>query len=272
MDPDDGNGNNDDSGNDTTTPSIGDFLLTDGTILSKDSDPTGKNVAGIVFYVGNPQPSVLYPADCPEPKDALKKDAPDAIRGIAVAIRNANPDDKEFGFINDTDLSLIVNDVSNATYYTDNMVTSSTDVLPTKLSGYSYTKYIQYWSDNTSTSSLKSKKFFTALNSFRNTNTVAKASLWYVPSYPELVLIYNNIATINSSLEKIGVTISPMEKNPDYPDSPSFSPCYFSSNLAIAGGSSESNRALFTHTMNPDFSQWFSDGGVEGWLRPVIAF
>lgn len=44
---------------------IGDFLLNDGSVVDKGYDlskitAAGKTVVGVVYYVGNPQPSVLY--------------------------------------------------------------------------------------------------------------------------------------------------------------------------------------------------------------------
>ena len=43
------------------TLEVGDFFCTDGTLVDKEYDLaklTDKTIAGVVYYVGNPQPSV----------------------------------------------------------------------------------------------------------------------------------------------------------------------------------------------------------------------
>lgn len=272
---DDNTGNNgdDDNTGETTTANVGDFLLKDGSILSPSSASSdNEDIVGVVFYVGDSHPSVLYTGICPEVKDILLRDAPGATHGLAVSIDNVNSE--EMGFVTNNDIGTIGTKPENSSIFTDGMVINPAET-PSVMSGYSYTKFLSNWATTTSSSSIRIKTFFNHLAEYNANNSVDNASEWYVPSFPELTLIYNNIEKINESLSIINKAIQPLEKNivSIEGESYDYSPYYISCNMALAGTSSSSDRFLFTHTINPQYIQTTTDANHDnGWLRAVIAF
>ena len=62
------------------TLEIGDFLCKDGTTIDKDYNleqldgAVKASIIGVVYYVGNPQPSVLYNGTYAETQDVLKRE------------------------------------------------------------------------------------------------------------------------------------------------------------------------------------------------------
>ena len=72
------------------TIKVGDFYLADGTIVpsAKLTDEQISNVRGVVFYVGNPQPSVLYAGTegYEAENDLLRTDFPNCTNGLALSV------------------------------------------------------------------------------------------------------------------------------------------------------------------------------------------
>lgn len=73
---------------------VGDYYCADGNLVSRDCAPeeVPDDCIGIVYYVGNPQPSVLYKEtlEAVEEKDALKRDYPNCVHGLVYAINQSN--------------------------------------------------------------------------------------------------------------------------------------------------------------------------------------
>lgn len=68
----------------------GDYYCADGTIIAKDENiADGTNIIGVVFYVGNPQPSVTHTEKYGPLKDILYNDYPDCNHGLVVALNNS---------------------------------------------------------------------------------------------------------------------------------------------------------------------------------------
>lgn len=73
------------------TLEIGDFLCKDGTTIDKDynleqlDEAVKASIIGVVYYVGNPQPSVLYNGTYAETQDVLKRECPSCVNGLAIA-------------------------------------------------------------------------------------------------------------------------------------------------------------------------------------------
>lgn len=193
---------------------IGDFLLNDGSVVDKAYDlskitAAGKTVVGVVYYVGNPQPSALYKNY--ENKDILKADAPAATHGLAIAINNGNEGNAARMFAN------VKYDYS--TWFTDNETSNSyisTTMNATKAGtqflGYNNTAVIENVGDNTdeaNTEGVKtgSSEFTKILTAFRTVNTVSNCSKWYLPSYAELKQIQDNYAAISKSITKANGTL-----------------------------------------------------------------
>lgn len=190
---------------------IGDFLLNDGSVVDKAYDlnkitATGKTVVGVVYYVGNPQPSVLYNGTYTEAQDILKADAPNATHGLAIAINNGNDGNAARMFASpkyDYSAWFKDNETSNSYIKT----TISIKVAGTQFLGYNNTAVIEKVGDNTdetNTVDVKtgSSEFTKILTDFREKNTVSNCSKWYLPSYAELKQIQDNYDAISTSITK----------------------------------------------------------------------
>lgn len=193
---------------------IGDFLLNDGSVVDKAYDlskitAAGKTVVGVVYYVGNPQPSTLY--NYAEAKDILKAEAPDATHGLAIAINNGNDGNVARMFANvkyDYSTWFTDNETSNSYIKTTISITSA----GTQFLGYNNTAVIEKVGDNTdetNTEGVKtgSSEFTNILTAFRTANTVSNCSKWYLPSYAELKQIQDNYAAISKSITKANGTL-----------------------------------------------------------------
>lgn len=187
---------------------IGDFLLNDGSVVDKAYDlskitAAGKTVVGVVYYVGNPQPSTLY--NYAEAKDILKAEAPDATHGLAIAINNGNDGNVARMFTAKYDYSTWFKDNETSNSYIK--TTMSTGNAGTQFLGYNNTAVIEKVGDNTdetNTEGVKtgSTEFTNILTAFRAANTVRNCSKWYLPSYAELKQIQDNYTTISESITK----------------------------------------------------------------------
>ena len=190
---------------------IGDFLLNDGSVVDKAYDlskitAAGKTVVGVVYYVGNPQPSALYNGTYTEAQDILKAEAPEATHGLAIAINNGNAGNVARMFANqkyDYSTWFTDNETSNSYIKTTISITSA----GTQFLGYNNTAVIEKVGDNTdetNTEGVKtgSTEFTKILTAFRTANTVSNCSKWYLPSYAELKQIQDNYAAISASITK----------------------------------------------------------------------
>lgn len=190
---------------------IGDFLLNDGSVVDKAYDlskitAAGKTVVGVVYYVGNPQPSALYNGTYTEAQDILKAEAPNATHGLAIAINNGNDGNVARMFASPK--------YDYSTWFTDNetsnsyiKTTISIKIAGTQFLGYNNTAVIEKVGDNTdetNTEGVKtgSSEFTNILTAFRTANTVSNCSKWYLPSYAELKQIQDNYAAISTSITK----------------------------------------------------------------------
>lgn len=190
---------------------IGDFLLNDGSVVDKAYDlskitAAGKTVVGVVYYVGNPQPSALYNGTYTEAQDILKAEASNATHGLAIAINNGNDGNVARMFANqkyDYSTWFTDNETSNSYIKTTISITSA----GTQFLGYNNTAVIEKVGDNTdetNTEGVKtgSTEFTKILTAFRTANTVSNCSKWYLPSYAELKQIQDNYTTISESITK----------------------------------------------------------------------
>lgn len=195
---------------------IGDFLLNDGSVVDKAYDLSkltdSKKVVGVVYYVGNPQPSVLYNGTYKETQDILKAEAPEATHGLAIAINNGNDGKVARMFANQQ--------YNYSTWFTDNETSNSyisttmnTTKAGTQFLGYNNTAVIEKVGDNTdetNTEGVKtgSTEFTKILTAFRTANTVSSnCSKWYLPSYAELKQIQDNYDAISKSITKANGTL-----------------------------------------------------------------
>lgn len=190
---------------------IGDFLLNDGSVVDKAYDlskitAAGKTVVGVVYYVGNPQPSALYKNY--EDKDILKAEAPAATHGLAIAINNGNEGNaaRMFADINVkyAYANWFTNNETSNSYISTTMNTTKAGI---QFLGYNNTAVIEKVgdkTDETSTEGVKtgSSAFTSILTAFRTANKVSNCSKWYLPSYAELKQIQDNYTAISTSIIK----------------------------------------------------------------------
>lgn len=188
---------------------IGDFLLNDGSVVDKAYDlnkitATGKTVVGVVYYVGNPQPSVLYKGTYTEAQDILKAEAPEATHGLAIAINNGNDGNAAIMFTAAYDYSKSWFTVDTETSKSYIKTTINTTKAGTRFLGYNNTAVIEKVGNNP-TEGVKtgSSAFTSILTAFRTANKVSNyCSKWYLPSYAELKQIQDNYTTISESITK----------------------------------------------------------------------
>lgn len=192
------------------TLEIGDFLCKDGTTIDKDynleqlDEAVKASIIGVVYYVGNPQPSVLYNGTYAETQDVLKRECPSCVNGLAIALNNAisksGAVSGRFGSTK-SDYKEWLNTQDYASGYID--ATLSINNVPTKIVGYNNTKVTELAADNVGG---LGTDFVDFLNTYRTTVVIeeGKTSGWYLPSYEELNIIENNYAVISASITKIG--------------------------------------------------------------------
>lgn len=192
---------------------IGDFLLNDGSVVDKAYDlskitAAGKTVVGVVYYVGNPQPSALYKGTYTEAQDILKAEAPEATHGLAIAINNGNDGNaaRMCASVRYNYSNWFTDDNETSKSYISTTINNTTSA-GTQFLGYNNTTVIEKVGDNTdktNTEGVKtgSSEFTNILTAFRTANKVINCSKWYLPSYAELKQIQDNYAAISASITK----------------------------------------------------------------------
>lgn len=178
---------------------VGDYLCADGKIVGK-GNTAPNNAIGIVFYVGNPQPSVTHPTLFSEAQDALRRDYPNAIHGLAVALNNT-----EGGAINMNGTKSYSSYISGdeklkAQYITCNTKTPLVSY-PANL-GYNNTEALLLAHETNNYTNAYSQ-----ITSYRETILHPnQMSPWYIPSYQELVLMASNFDALNKSIIAVNGT------------------------------------------------------------------
>lgn len=192
------------------TLEIGDFILADGSDVDKDTDITGLDVVGVVYYVGDVYPSSLYGYD--KAMDVLLEDCPNA-KGLALAINNATNGSATSGRFgakasgtNPLDFAAwLESEGLNEQYIATTLnATSASD----RMLGYNNTKVMELANadaeDEQQIASLTSD-FMAFLTSYREAVELPDAtSDWYLPSYAEWAAIQTNYEAISSSIKKAG--------------------------------------------------------------------
>lgn len=183
------------------TLQVGDYFCADGNIVSKDSETVPDGCIGIVFYVGNPQPSAT-PADATytEENDALRRDYPNCTHGLIIAVNNAEIDEVKTAIFSSSRDYYYGNWFANDETWTGKFVgcdAKNTLPLPGML-GYNNTVLMEM-------SPLKEQACDIVLNyvnAYRtNVPTPISASDWFVPSLQELEEVLKVISAVNSKLK-----------------------------------------------------------------------
>ena len=190
--------------------SVGDYLCADGSIISKDA-AVPENAIGVIFYVGNPQPSVTHADKYVEAKDPLRRDYPECKHGLVLALKNALLGTAEKGRFN----------TSNKHYYgtwfrTDEKYMNSyvdtergKNVAPIAgFQGYNNTVLMEVGATMGDDYKAGAGNALTALENYRTENATPTTSTgWYFPSDFDLITVKQVVATVNSSIEKANGTV-----------------------------------------------------------------
>lgn len=253
---------------DVKIANIGDYLLKDGSILKASAltDENKANIAGVVYFVGNPQPSVLY-TDVAASADLLRSGYAKCFNGLAIALDNANDGASKFASTKIDGITTIEFPVNytNLTFTFKNIQTTSSYIL-----GFNNTAMFDYIQEN----SLLTTSFLLTdlLNDYNAKNAVTDASTWYLPSLPEFNRIKDNFSTIKTSIEAAGGNLA---RYPNYTNSgdaanyrESF---YWTSNMRNGTSPFVSSLADTADAASGEFQNG-SGGNNIGWFRFAIAF
>lgn len=179
---------------------VGDYYCADGSIVAaKDIAP--KNAIGVVYYVGNPQPSNLY--DYTEYQDIMRYDYPNCKHGLIVALNNAGGD-KTYKFSNSKNLFI---DTWKDNVYDEGgryiNVTSGGKTKPQiKMLGYNNTK-LMLMSQNDATIKGRSDVMCEVLSSYVQANpTPSMSTSWFCPSLGDFNTMLKKYSIIESSIKE----------------------------------------------------------------------
>lgn len=190
---------------------VGDFLLSDGSTLDKNDPAFAKyksQIVGVVYYVGNPQPSYLYSYN--DTQDVLKKDAPGATNGLAIAINNANGGNSaRFASAKYSFSDWLSNEANPQSGNFINLNLNLTKV-GERMLGYNNTKVIAAATAEVGGSSTGTgaEDLLDLIAAYNTANKVTNASEWYLPSYAELAAVISNLGAVQASVDKAGGTLT----------------------------------------------------------------
>lgn len=178
---------------------VGDYYCADGNLVSREAADIPDDCIGIVYYVGNPQPSILYKDNetlgAEEAKDALKRDYPNCVHGLVYAVKRANPTVSRFTSSSKFDYTGTFqgNAELSAAY-----LWGQESKAPTYncILGYNNTEVLRVIEN--------AVDMFTNLDSHVNAFPAPTISSgWYLPSLEEMRVIFENNDIINALLANI---------------------------------------------------------------------
>lgn len=254
---------------DVKIANIGDYLMKDGSVVKASAltDDNKENVAGVVYYVGNPQPSVLYPTQVTAAQDQLRANYSKCFNGLAIALNNANESASKFASAKIDGIADIEFPATyaNVTFTFKNLTTTSDYIL-----GFNNTAMFNYLENN----SLLTTSFLVSnlIATYNTDYAVTNASTWYLPSLPEFNKIKENYTTIKNSIEAAGGNLA---QYPDYTnsgDAANYKECfYWTSNMRNGTSPFVSSLSDTSDATTGEFQNG-SGGNNIGWFRFAIAF
>lgn len=179
---------------------VGDYYCADGRLVSGDVNKVPDDCIGVVYYVGNVQPSVIYAGEegIDEAHDVLKATYPNCVHGLVLALELAKQDISRF--------------CSNSKYkYKDKFTSlglSTTHIFkpmggssfPELILGYNDTSILRKFHEETAASS---NDLFSLLDEYtKNHPTPGFTTGWYLPSIGEFYTIYQNRDVLDNFLQK----------------------------------------------------------------------
>lgn len=249
---------------DVKIANIGDYLMKDGSIVKKAAltDDQKENVAGVVYFVGNPQLSMLYPTQVSASADQLRLNYSSCFNGLAIALNNANETATRFATADCNYLTIInpfpTNTFSNLTM---NISTEEGSEYITGFNNTAYVNYVNSLGDNTT-----AQATVTLLADYNNSNPVTDASTWYIPSMGEFKRVQANYETIKESVEKAG---GKLDAFADFATTVNEN-FYWTSDFR--GGRNSYVSTLSSETGTQNLYQQRTSNGTNGWFRLCIAF
>ncbi|WP_270899075.1 fimbrillin family protein [Bacteroides xylanisolvens] len=187
---------------------VGDFYCADGNLVSVDAGEIPDDCIGIVYYVGNPQPSVLYKDNedlgADETKDALKRDFPNCVHGLVYAVKNGNNNaSARFAGNSKGDYAgLYKNSEELNTAYLWGQSSDSGNFINNSMLGYNNTEILRIMIKTTA--NLADEMFINRLEPYATlVPAPVQSSGWYLPSFGELKVILEKQDVISASLNKV---------------------------------------------------------------------
>lgn len=266
------------------TLEVGDFYLNTGEILDKNAQLTDEQkaqVVGVVFYVGNPQPSVLYAGTYAEDEDLLRTNFPNCTNGLVLSL--APEDGSHFcdadlttvglmntWFMNQTD----VKGIYSARYAWDEAssavgASGSDSDAENNFLGYNNTYLWKTFAETKSVDILA----LSGLDEFATANPLpeGETSGWYIPSLGEMKTLvvsdgaetptYSPVSAIAASFEKLGVTELFQESR-----------YWTSTEGRISGGNAQTMSISFYSDGAYKNSISATTNGSTGWFHYAFAF
>lgn len=166
---------------------IGDYFCADGSLINAKNiqEEQKSNVIGVIYFVGNPQPSVLNSEYTDT--DILKQEKPNCTHGLVLALDNANSEATNFAKLK--------------SQYTAYAYTGS--VAKETFLGFNNTRLAENTENNKGC-----EIFMETLLTYRTQNQTPDMSTgWYLPSIKEFVEIYNHYSTISSSMATLSKSL-----------------------------------------------------------------
>lgn len=187
---------------------VGDYYCADGNLVSRDTEEIPDDCIGIVYYVGNPQPSVLYKDDEvigeTDEKDALRRDYPNCVHGLVYAVKCANSKADRFASVTSCDYTTIFNaNPAMNTAYLWGQAKYNYDWVYHLMLGYNNTEVLKmlHESGESGANEMLTKYLEPYIEQVPSPIVSTK---WYLPSLEELSIISKNKEVINASLKRLG--------------------------------------------------------------------
>lgn len=186
------------------TLQVGDYYLSDGKLVSKNTTLTDEQkakVIGVVYYVGNPIPTTLYGSSYAGYTDALNLERPECVHGLVYAVDGLNMEGS-WGteMTSDGFSSLYQQNKGVLAECSASNITSKNH----RILGYDNTATFKYLNAN-------DKTLYNTLLTQLATKTDAPSftSGWYLPSYGDIYEIISdaNLTTIATSFGNVGKTL-----------------------------------------------------------------
>lgn len=190
---------------------VGDRFYSDGTLESVDVSPaTTADCIGIVAYVGNYMPSVLYPDEYGQSVDLMLNEHPSCTHGIVVSLDEGSAATTQFMTSNGSGANI------NNWWLTSSLYGSSISVLGDRVEpclgrdqflGYNNTRIIEEFT--TSVGTTFAVTGMENLSAYRTANAAPGVTTdWYIPSSYELRSLALNddtaLAAINTEISNAG--------------------------------------------------------------------